>query len=266
MGSRESLFPGSAVSESQLSLLGLASSCQIGTPDTAARVIVDRSLSGFGGYVCLCNVHVLTLALHDATVSEALHGAWQRLPDGAPVAWLQRRLGHPDARRIGGPDLMPRVVDIGRDAGLRHFLFGSTPEVTSRVERALLERYSGAEIVGMHSPPVSAGGTVESDSLAVITAARADVVWCALGAPKQELWMHRAAPQLPGALLLGVGAAFDFLADTKRRAPSWMHNRGLEWSHRLASEPARLGGRYLKTNTEFVVRASFELTRHRLRT
>jgi N-acetylglucosaminyldiphosphoundecaprenol N-acetyl-beta-D-mannosaminyltransferase len=89
------------------------------------------------------------------------------------------------------------------------------------------------------------------------------VVWCAFGAPKQELWMHRNASALTPALVLGVGAAFDFHAGTKKRAPVWMQRAGLEWLHRLCSEPRRLAGRYLITNSEFLLRASAQLVRRR---
>lgn len=258
-------LPSAGQVELPISLIGLATSCDMGDLDEAARAVIARVTERSGGYVCLCNVHLLTLSTRDAPLRNALGGAWKRFPDGAPVAWLQRKVGYDGARRIGGPDLMPRVVDIGREAGVRHFLFGSTPAVTLGVDRALRERCPGAEIVGRYSPPFSTGGEVEPSSIAAIAAARPDIVWCALGAPKQELWMHEAAPMLPGVVLLGVGAAFDFLAGTKKRAPGWMRDSGFEWAHRLASEPARLGGRYLKTNTEFLLRAGIELTRQRLR-
>lgn len=245
-------------------VLGLAASCHVGDLESAARAAVDHAVTRGGGYVCLCNVHLLTLSLHDERLHDALAAAWKRLPDGAPVAWLQRRLGHHHAQRIGGPDLMPRVVDLGRQSGIRHFLLGSTLGVLSGVERVLTDRYEGAQIVGSHSPPFAATATSDSDAIEAIQAADAHVVWCALGAPKQELWMHRFAPSLPNVVFLGVGAAFDFLAETKPRAPRWMQDRGLEWLHRLRSEPVRLGGRYLKTNTEFLVRSGLELTQRRL--
>jgi N-acetylglucosaminyldiphosphoundecaprenol N-acetyl-beta-D-mannosaminyltransferase len=245
-------------------ILGLAAACDVGDVDDAARAIVGRATSGDGGYVCLCNVHVLTTALHDRALRIALAAAWKRLPDGAPVAWLQRRLGSGAARRVGGPDLTPRVVDLGRAAGLRHFLLGSTPHVLAGMRHALESRYPGAELVGSHSPPFAPGPDVDVETLEEIRAVSPHVLWCALGAPKQELWMHRVSPELPGVLLVGVGAAFDFLAGEKARAPEWMRDHGLEWLHRLGSEPARLGRRYFRTNTEFLVRSGLELSRRHL--
>jgi N-acetylglucosaminyldiphosphoundecaprenol N-acetyl-beta-D-mannosaminyltransferase len=248
------------------SLLGLAASCTVGDVPSAAEAVVARAASREGGFVCLCNVHLLTLALHDDQLHRALGAAWSRLPDGAPVAWLQRRLGRREAARIGGPDLMPAVFDLGRERDLGHFLLGSTPDVLASVAAGLTERFPGARVVGTHSPPFGTNSGQDAEALDAIAAAEPDLVWCALGAPKQELWMHSHAPHAPGAVFLGVGAAFDFLAETKSRAPEWMRDSGLEWLHRLATEPARLGGRYVRTNTEFILRSGVELTRRRFAT
>jgi N-acetylglucosaminyldiphosphoundecaprenol N-acetyl-beta-D-mannosaminyltransferase len=179
------------------------------------------------------------------------------------VAWLQRRFGVA-AQRIPGPDLMPSVLGLGLPVGLRHFLFGSTPQVLKALEERLRATNPGIRIAGALSPPFEAGREHQSLwTIKEISRTEPDVVWCALGAPKQELWMHRYANELSPALVLGVGAAFDFLAGTKDRAPLWMQSRSLEWLHRLASEPRRLSGRYLLTNSEFVLRAGFELLKRR---
>jgi N-acetylglucosaminyldiphosphoundecaprenol N-acetyl-beta-D-mannosaminyltransferase len=243
------------------SLIGLAASCETTDLEAAAAEVIERAASRAGGYVCLCNVHVVTSALHDRSLREALAGAWCRLPDGAPVAWLLRWVSGERAERIGGPDLMPLVFARGRDRGLRHFLLGSTPEVLARLSHRLSRDYPGSVIVGTDSPPFELG-EVRAD-LDSIRAADPHVVWCALGAPKQELWMHRHAGELDGALVVGVGAAFDFLGGTKRRAPRWMRRLGLEWLHRLLTEPRRLLGRYARTNSEFVARGVIELVRRR---
>jgi N-acetylglucosaminyldiphosphoundecaprenol N-acetyl-beta-D-mannosaminyltransferase len=207
---------------------------------------------------------VITLALHRPEVRLALESASMRLADGAAIAWLQRRLGTDDAQRVGGPDLMPRVIDIGRAYGLRHFLLGSTPDVLARVEWTLVERYPGATIAGRQSPPFSDEPVSDLNSIDEIREATPHIVWCALGAPKQELWMRRNTPHLPEIVIVGVGAAFDFLAETKARAPMWMQNAGLEWAHRFMSEPRRLGRRYVRCNSELIVRSAFELSRRRL--
>jgi N-acetylglucosaminyldiphosphoundecaprenol N-acetyl-beta-D-mannosaminyltransferase len=155
------------------------------------------------------------------------------------------------ARRIAGPDLFAAVLDAGREANLRHFLFGSTPEVIAALSERIRSRFPGIEIAGTLAP--QPGEERSAACVESIRAAEPHVVWVALGAPKQEVWMADHVAALAPALLVGVGAAFDFHAGTKSRAPGWMQTRGLEWLHRLATEPRRLGWRYLSTNTQFAV-------------
>jgi len=235
--------------------------CVVGDVVSAADAVIERALSGAGGYGVLCNVHVLMTAQQEPEVMAALEGAWTVFPDGAPVAWLQRRTGMRAAERIGGPDLMRAVLDRGRAHGLRHVLFGSTPDVVAALAGRLRERFPSVEIVAAHAPAL--GEEDDERVLGRVAAARPHVVWCALGAPKQELWMARRASELAPAIVLGVGAAFDFHAGAKDRAPTWMQRAGLEWLHRLGSEPRRLLVRYVTTNTAFVGAAAAQLARRR---
>lgn len=228
----------------------LGVSCVVADVGSATEAVIARALSGDGGYAVLCNAHVLTTARRESAVMGALDAAWAVFPDGAPIAWAQRRLGHAAASRVGGPDLMADVLAQGRSHGLRHALFGSTPLVVQALAQRMENSLPGLDIVDAYAP---AQGEEESGSLLErIAATRPHVVWCALGAPKQELWMARRAAELAPSLVLGVGAAFDFHAGHKQRAPLWMQHAGLEWLHRLASEPRRLGGRYLRTDSQFV--------------
>lgn len=240
----------------------LGTSCAVGDVRTAARVGVARVGTRAGGYAVFCNVHLLMTAMHEATVRSALDGAWLVFPDGAPIAWFQRRRGEEAARRIGGPDFMLEMMDVGRAGEVRHALFGSTEDVVSRLQRRLLERYPGLVIVDAYAPARGEENTAEC--LERLRGAEADVIWCALGAPKQERWMQQVAPSLEPALLFGVGAAFDFHSGVKRRAPLWMQRVGIEWLHRLLSEPRRLSRRYLVTNSQFVFHAARAVVRERL--
>jgi N-acetylglucosaminyldiphosphoundecaprenol N-acetyl-beta-D-mannosaminyltransferase len=228
-------------------------------PAAATEAIVARAAGGDGGYACFCNVHVIVTARAESSLRNALDGAWAVFADGAPVAWLQRRLGAGGARRVAGPDLMPAVIDRGCPRSIGHFLFGSTPEVLDALETNLAQRFPEARIVGSYAPPP--GTELERASIARIRSTRPDVVWCGLGAPRQEIWMARFARELRPALLLGVGAAFDFQAGARSRAPAWMRDGGLEWAHRLVNEPRRLTGRYVTSNTRFLVLATAELVR-----
>jgi N-acetylglucosaminyldiphosphoundecaprenol N-acetyl-beta-D-mannosaminyltransferase len=238
----------------------------VGDVASGATWVVDRALAGAGGYVCLCNVHLFVVARHDGEVRQALANATLAFPDGWPIAWLQRRLGHRSATRVAGPDLMARTIANGRSAGLRHFLLGSSEDVLRRLEGNLGRRFPGVEISGRLSLPFFESGEFSGMEPAIADVRRASphIVWLALGCPKQELWMLRYAQELAPSLVAGVGAAFDFHAGTKRRAPAWVQRAGLEWLHRLLSEPTRLASRYARTNSEFLAVAAWALLKRRL--
>lgn len=226
----------------------------VGTPDTATGVIVRAARDGRGGYACFCNVHLMVTAQRDHAVMRALTESSMVFPDGAPIAWLMRHHGHSAASRVCGPDMMERVLAVSASGDrLRHYLLGSTPEVLDALLDVLGRRYPRLEIAGRMSPGIAGPGDIDREiSVPSISATRPDIVWCALGAPKQEQWMLRNADGLRPALVLGVGAAFDFLAGTRPRAPVWMQHHGLEWAHRAATEPRRLLPRYLSTNSRFL--------------
>ena len=130
--------------------------------------------------------------------------------------------------------------------------------------REVITSRPGAATPRSYSPSREEIEADDRDVVDIVRAAEAEVIWCAFGAPRQELWMAAHAEELAPAVLVGVGAAFDFLAGKKTRAPVWMQRVGLEWLHRLLHEPRRLARRYLQTNTEFAVRALLELTRGRV--
>jgi N-acetylglucosaminyldiphosphoundecaprenol N-acetyl-beta-D-mannosaminyltransferase len=228
-----------------------------GAFDAAAELVISQAKRGAGGYACLTSVHGLMLAQHDPAVRAAIGGAWMNFPDGVPVTWVQRRRGATVADRVCGIDLMPRVVELGQAVGVRHYLVGSTEDVLTRLQGRLTTRYPEAQIVGRESPPF---GSIEEHArvgvIDRIADAGPEIVWVGLGAPKQDLWCAAYAARLRPALVVAVGAAFDFVAGTKRRAPVWMRRSGLEWLYRLGSEPRRLAGRYSRANSEFVVRVA----------
>lgn len=243
---------------------GAGASFFLGDIDGACEQILARVRARSGGYVCQANVHLVVTAWHDPSLQSALENAWMVCPDGAPVAWMLRKARSCEAKRIAGADLMTRLFEVGQRDSLNHFLFGSTPRVVRQLQNSLKARYPEAVIVGWYSPGALSTLPVSSpDAIDVIRRAKPDVVWCGLGAPKQELWMHRHADVLAPAVLVGVGAAFDFEAGTKGRAPKWMQHAGLEWLHRLASEPRRLARRYVRTNSEFLVRVAVRVVRSR---
>jgi N-acetylglucosaminyldiphosphoundecaprenol N-acetyl-beta-D-mannosaminyltransferase len=206
-------------------------------------------------------VHGLVLAQHDPGIRRALEGAATNFPDGVPVTWLQHSTGARSAQRVCGIDLMPSVLDGGQRVGLRHYFLGSTPDVLTRLQRRTEAMYPQANVVGAYAPPFAPFEDWQQSAIDGVRAARPHLVWVGLGAPKQELWMHRFVDSYYPAMALGVGAAFDIVAGVKSRAPSWMQDKGLEWLYRLALEPRRLAQRYVRYNSEFAARAAMQVAR-----
>lgn len=213
-------------------------------------------------YVCICNVHSVVTASREPAFRAVVEQADMATPDGAPVAWMLRRLGHVGQRRVCGPDLMLDYCAQAARQGESIYLYGSTPATLAALQTSLEARFQGLRIAGAESPPFRPM-TAEEDAAAVsrINASGAGSVWVSLGCPKQEQWMaaHRGSVQ---AVMVGVGAAFDFHAGAVKRAPAWMRESGLEWLHRLLSEPRRLWRRYLVTNTIFLLSALRQLIRN----
>ncbi len=209
--------------------------------------------------VCLCNVHSVVTARGDAALAKAIVGADLALPDGAPVAWLMRRLGRTGQRRVTGPDLMRTYFGVAARRCQPVYLYGSSEATLLALQEAIRREHPQLVVAGAWSPPFRTLTQDEDDEVvARINNSGAVSVWVALGCPRQEAWIaaHRGRIR---AVLVGVGAAFDFHAGTIRRAPPWMQRIGLEWLHRMASEPKRLWKRYLVTNSIFVVLAGLEL-------
>ena len=214
-------------------------------------------------YVCICNVHSVVTAAREPAFGKAVAEADMATPDGAPVAWMMRKLGHTKQARINGPDLMWRYCALAAQRGESIFLYGGAPETLDILQHRLLVSFPGLRIAGAVSPPFRTLSAEEDEAVvAQINASAAGTVWVSLGCPKQELWMaaHRGRVQ---AVMVGVGAAFDYHAGTIARAPQWMQDNGLEWLHRLCSEPRRLWRRYLVTNSLFVLGAARQLLARR---
>lgn len=224
------------------------------TLGAAIGAVVDRARSGEGGYVCFANAHSTVTARSNPALLAALDESFMTLPDGKPLYWVGKTRGLKPLEQISGPDFLPAMLADTQEPPLRHYFYGSTPETLDRLIAELRRRFPGTAIVGWESPPFRPL-TDEEDELAMrrIAESGANLVWVGLGAPKQELWMVKHAPRLKPALLLGVGAAFDFHASRTKRAPQWVRAVGMEWFHRLLSEPRRLWKRYLKTNSLFIL-------------
>ena len=203
--------------------------------------------------VCVCNVHSLVTARRDPALRTALHDADLCVPDGAPLAWLMRRQGWPEQQRISGPELMQLLLSEAERLQLPVYLLGGTFDTLQKLRARLRNKLPRLLLAGQYSPPFRELSNEDNRQiLRMIETSGARLVFVGLGCPKQEKWMAQQRGKLP-AVMIGVGAAFDYHAGTLRRAPpAWQH-AGLEWLYRLAMEPVRLFGRYLVTNTLFLL-------------
>jgi len=234
------------------------------TLDAAAEWVVDGAAEqgrSTGTAALFWNAYNVALADSDPQYLALAREAQAVFCDGVPVVWAGRRL-HPRTAgwsRVYGPDTMAAVLDRGRASGLRHYLLGSTPETLAALRSAIERRWPGTDVVGADSPPFRPATSRElRERDERIVASGAQVVWVGLGTPRQDHECLRLASALP-VTALGVGAAFDFIAGTKRQAPPLLQRSGLEWAYRLATEPRRLAGRYAWGNPRFVL----AVTRHR---
>lgn len=207
-----------------------------------------------GAYVCLTNVHTTVESRDLPDLRGAAEQAFLSVPDGAPLVWVLRHRGFPKTQKVTGIEYMPALARAGVEVGLRHYLYGGGPGVAEAAAAELERRVPGIRIVGASSPPMGVGTDWPlTDLRRDLEAAHPHIVWVGLGAPKQEVWMARVAHRLGVPMMIGVGAAFDFLAGTKRTAPRFLSDVGLEWLFRLATEPRRLARRYVVGNSKFVL-------------
>ena len=216
---------------------------------------VDRWIrDGHRSFATLTGVHGVMESVRDDEVRKIHNAAGLVLPDGMPLVWLLWRDGFKFAGRVRGSDLMPALFDHSQRTGYRHFLYGATPRTLELLAGNLRRKFPAATIAGTHAPPFRPAGVDEDDEvIETINARAAEIIWVGLSTPKQEFWMARHRHRLSAPALIGVGAAFDFLAGLVRQAPRWMQRSGLEWAYRTAMEPRRLAMRYLRNNPAFVM-------------
>lgn len=234
--------------------------------DTALQLVcqwVEQSRSDF---VCFRDVHGVMADQKDPLLNAAHKRAGMVVPDGMPLVWTSRARGHSEIGRVSGPDFMLKFCELSAATGYRHYLYGGAPGVAEKLAHTLKDRFPGIQIVGTYCPPFRKL-TPEEDEAVIknISDTKAQLVWVGLGSPKQEHWMADHVERIPGAILFGVGAAFDFHAGVKKRAPKWMQKTGLEWLFRLLSEPNRLWRRYILMAPHFifaVLRQSMKSRRH----
>lgn len=204
-------------------------------------------------YVCVTGVHGVMESQRDESLRRVHNQAGLVTPDGMPLVWLSRLKGYRHVDRVYGPDLMLALCEHSVSRGYRHFFCGGAEGVPEQLSEVLQKRFPGLQVVGTYSPPFRPLTPEEDEAVVrMINGADPDIVWVGLSTPKQERWMAEHRARLNAPVLIGVGAAFDFLTSRKPQAPRWMQRAGLEWLFRLLTEPRRLWRRYLINNPLFV--------------
>lgn len=219
---------------------------------SACEIIEEWITHRYKTYVCVAPVSMIVDSHSIEGYRAIVNQAGMVTPDGMPLVWLAKSRGYEAVTRTYGPDLMLRLCEISSKKGYKHYLYGGSPEVCDQLEAKLKKRFAGLSIVGRFSPPFSSDYYSQEDILTKINQANPDILWVALGSPKQDFWMVEYRDQLNVPVMIGVGAAFDFLSGAKKQAPLWMRKCGLEWFFRLCCEPQRLWRRYLIGNTQFI--------------
>lgn len=233
------------------------------TYESAVRRIVAWARHRESRYVCVANVHMVMEAADDPEFRAVVNAADLVTSDGMPLVWMLRLMGVRGAKRVYGPELMEALCLAASQNEIPVSLIGGTDDVLAALQTKLRASYPELRIAFAWSPPFGLDLGAETDRrLRDLSRTWPGIVFVALGCPKQERWMQRHTAAI-AAPMVGVGAAFDFLAGSKKRAPAVLGKLGLEWGFRLVTEPRRLLWRYAYHNPRFLLRASVQLARGR---
>lgn len=231
-------------------------------PESARSAICDWIEHGRRcHYICVTGVHGVMEGLRNPEICRAHNCADMVVPDGMPLVFLAKLHLHNETRRVYGPDLMTSLLSISPGKGYRNFFYGGKPGVADDLATLMRTLYPGLPVSGVISPPF--GDLPNSDEerfIDAINSSNTHILWIGLSTPRQELLMSRWHDRLNCSVMIGVGAAFDFLSGRKIQAPRWMMHIGMEWFFRMCSEPRRLAPRYLRNNPAFVWHTFLQLT------
>jgi N-acetylglucosaminyldiphosphoundecaprenol N-acetyl-beta-D-mannosaminyltransferase len=220
--------------------------------EDASQRVLQWARRGRSAYVCVATVHMTMEAYDSAAFRQVVNEADLVTPDGRPLVWVLKSLGVKGSSQVRGTDLTTHVVEQAARENVPIGLYGGTPELLERFVRILKTRYPKIRVVCQIAPPFRSLTPEEDEAVTdEIVASGARILFVGIGCPKQEKWMAAHEGRIP-AVMLGVGAAFDFHTGRVREAPRWMQVAGLEWVFRLLTNPRRLWKRYAKHNPRFV--------------
>ena len=223
----------------------------VGSLDNITEEIIRKSKDGCGGYVCMANVHMVTTATRDPKLHKIMETSLLVPADGLPLVWVLKCNGFKDASRVTGMDLTVRLCEVAQNNKLPVYFYGSMSQTIHGLKNFIKKNFPNLQAIYESPPFLPLQPEVDQVVVERINKSGARIVFVGLGCPKQEFWMSAYTSYLP-AILIGVGAAFDFMAGTVNRAPLWMQKCGLEWLHRLVTEPQKTWKRYATTNPLFI--------------
>jgi N-acetylglucosaminyldiphosphoundecaprenol N-acetyl-beta-D-mannosaminyltransferase len=212
------------------------------------------------GYVCVTSVHGVMEAQRHPELRRILNASLLSTPDGVPTVWVGQLQGFSRMGRVRGLDFMLKVCEMSAREGYTQFLYGGKPGVAEQLKSVLTSRFPDLRIVGTYTPPFRALSAQEEQELAEnVARVKPDFFWVGLSTPKQEYFMNQFVGRLDARIMVGVGAAFDYLVGLVKDSPEWVRNSGLQWAHRLIQEPRRLWKRYLLNNPKFICAITLQL-------
>ncbi|MDP1817333.1 MAG: WecB/TagA/CpsF family glycosyltransferase [Leadbetterella sp.] len=224
----------------------------LGNFETFIKKIVDLGQKKQSTYVCVANVHMCIETYRNSAFADIVNHAVITTPDGMPLVKALKWLYGVVQEKVSGPDLMPRVLKAAEQEGLKVYFYGSTQPILEKLDAFCMDHFPNLSLAGVYSPPFRVLTDAETlEDIKRINDSDANIVFVALGCPKQERWMASMKGKI-NAVMIGVGGAFPMLVGVEKRAPLWMQHNGLEWFYRLIQDPQRLFKRYLVTNTSFL--------------
>ncbi len=234
-------------------------------PDVVSRDLIIQKIAELveqknGGYVCFSTVHMVMESFDNAEFGAKVNSADLIVTDGMPLVWMQKLQGKREANRVRANDLMISLCEYAEKYNLKVGFYGGRQEVIDGILERAKKDFPNLEIAYAFSPPFRAlTGEEDAEIVENIKNSGTQILFMGLGCPKQENWMVAHKDKFP-AIMLGVGASFDFYAGNVKEAPEWMGKLGLEWLYRLTQEPKRLWKRYLILNPRFVGLAFLQLS------
>lgn len=224
----------------------------LGNFEAFIKKIVDLGQKKQSTYVCVANVHMCIETYRNSAFADIVNHADITTPDGMPLVKALKWLYGVVQEKVSGPDLMPKVLKAAEQEGLKVYFYGSTQPILEKLDAFCMDHYPNLSLAGVYSPPFRVLTDAENqEDIKRINDSDANIVFVALGCPKQERWMASMKDKI-NAVMIGVGGAFPMLVGVEKRAPLWMQHNGLEWFYRLIQDPRRLFKRYLVTNTAFL--------------